>query len=94
MTAEWSTQDELRALQLEMAHQHYRATLAVGGCKKHRLPPPLSIPRPTPWEPDKVELPTVAGSRRPRVHKSGRRHASTVEEVVAVVQAGFGPSRR
>ena len=83
--------DELAAQQLEMAHETYRANLLIGHVKKRYIPAPFKFPRPVPWEPE--QEPVLAESPQPRKRKDGRRHATTVAEVVAVVSAGFGPSR-
>lgn len=85
MTGEWSTQDELAALSVEVAHHHYRATLAANGVKRHRLPDAIKIPRPDPWTPEPED---TAPARVPR--QTGRPVASTVGEVVAVLAKGFG----
>lgn len=83
--------EELAAAAIELAHAHYRAALQIGGVKRSRLPHPLHIPRPTPWTPSQ----NPARSRPLSTATSPvRRQASTVAEVVAIVSAGFGPSRR
>lgn len=84
MTGEWSTADELAALGVEIAHHHYRATLAAAGVKQGKLPPVFTIPRPTPYEPP----PDPQAPRSPQ-HKSGRRYATTVPEVIGALAKGF-----
>ena len=84
MTGEWSTRDELAALGVEVAFQHYRATLAASGVKHGKLPPAFTIPRPKPWEP-----PPDTQAPRPSQTNNGRRRAATVNEVVGVLAKGF-----
>lgn len=48
--ADWTTDRELAAAQVEMTHEVVRAVLAVVASlsKKQKVPDPLRIPRPTP----------------------------------------------
>jgi len=75
MGLDWTLANELVAVQTEILHESYRVALASGGVKKHSLPRPLRIPRP--------QARTESTQPRPLV-----KHASTVEEVVAVLKAG------
>lgn len=93
----WTTANELAAVTAEVMFAQYRATLASGGVKKYRLPPPLSIPRPEPtlrrsYSERVGTTDTSPVSARP-AHQRHRRHATTVEEVVSVLAHGFGPRR-
>ncbi len=83
----WSTDNELAALNAEICFSLYRATLAAGGVKSGRLPQPLHIPRPEP-----ATVPDDAPEQlRPATHRAPRhRHATTPEEIVAVLAHGFG----
>jgi len=78
---------ELAALNVEIAHHHYRATLAASGVKRGKLPPPLHLDRPTPWQPD-VE-PNRAPRQSQTARADARHYATTVDEVVAVLSKGF-----
>lgn len=82
MGLDWSMAHELCALNVEVAFEVYRAVLASGGVKRSRLPKSLHIPRP-------AEL----GRKRPAPPRE-RRRASTVEEVIAVLNAGHGGGNR
>ncbi|MEV8373014.1 hypothetical protein AB0P21_09770 [Kribbella sp. NPDC056861] len=57
----WSDDRELAAALVELAHAQFRATLAAGGVK--RLPRPLKVPRPDPYQPDQG---TAAAPARPK----------------------------
>jgi len=83
----WTQDNELAALGVEVAHHHYRATLAAAGVKRGRLPAPLSLPRPQPYEGTQTRAPQ--SPRRPGASSPGRRHASTVAEVTAVLARAF-----
>lgn len=73
----WTTDNELAALNAEISYEILRAQLAVGGVKKHRLPQPLHVPRPS------------AESTHDSTQKPERREA-TPAEVMAILAAGFG----
>lgn len=89
MTGGWSLGNELTALGLEIAHNHYRATVsAIPGMKRSKIPPAFSYPRPKPWTPESIE--EAAPTRQAR--RDGRRHATTVADVASVLSRAF-PSR-
>lgn len=79
--------DELAALNVEVAHHHYRATLAANGVKRGKLPPPLHLQRPRPWLPASSTRPPQGP--RSAIRSDGRRHATTVAEVSAVLSAAI-----
>jgi len=63
-------------MRAEILWEIYRAQLATGGVKRNRLPRALHIPRPGQ---------TSRAQARP-----ARRHASTPQEILAALRAGFG----
>ena len=68
----WTFETELAATAVEIAFETYRVLLLANGVKRSRVPRSLRIPRPS-------------GSTQ---DKPVRRHASSVQDVVAVMNAG------
>lgn len=76
----WDSSHELLATAVEIAHEQLRVALAVGGVRKSKLPKPLHIDRPhqpTPRSRAKSSTPVA----------QPRRHAQSVADVVAVLNA-------
>jgi hypothetical protein len=85
LDAWWTPELELLATIGELVHATFRAQLGSGGVKRGRIPKPFEVRRPRPRQPSDVES-TPTTTRPPT--RPERRKATSVAEVIAVLNAG------